>query len=152
MPGKSAEITTNRKALRDYHILEKQEAGIELRGTEVKSIRAGLVNLMGAFARIENGEVFLYGMDIAPYNRASHEQHDPKRTRKLLLHRNEILKLYNDVTIKGRALVPLRLYWKAGKVKLELATGKGKDQSDKREDLKKRAVDMDLRRELSTRR
>jgi SsrA-binding protein len=152
MAGKSAEITTNRKALRDYHILHKLEAGIELRGTEVKSIRAGLVNLIGAFARIENGEVFLYGMDIAPYDRASHEQHVPMRERRLLLHKREILKLYNDVTLKGQALVPLRLYWKAGRVKVELATGKGKDKADKREDLKKRAVVMDLRREISSRR
>jgi SsrA-binding protein len=145
----SAEISTNRKALRDYHILEKIEAGISLKGTEVKSIRAGLVNLMGAFARVVQGELILYGMDIQPYLRASHEQHEPKRERKLLLHRREILKLHQDVTIKGRALVPLRLYWKAGRVKVELGVGKGKNKGDKREDLKARAVQRDLDREMA---
>lgn len=145
----SSEIAVNRKALRDYHILEKIESGISLAGTEVKSIRAGLVNLMGAFARVEEGEIFIYGMDIQPYAKASHEQHEPKRVRKLLLHRREIDRLFGDVTIKGRALVPLRLYWKAGKVKIELAIGKGKDHADKRSDLKEKAVNRDLQRELA---
>ena len=148
----SADITTNRKALRDYHILDKYEAGISLVGTEVKSIRAGLVNLMGAFARIENGQLWLYGLDIQPYAKASHEQHEPRRTRKLLLHSREINKLYAEVTIKGRALVPLRLYWKNGLVKVELASGKGKDKGDKRDDLKQRAVTRDVDRELARRR
>lgn len=146
----SAEITTNRKALRDYHILEKCEAGISLVGTEVKSIRAGLVNLMGAFARVENGDVFLYGLDIQAYDKASHEQHEPRRTRKLLLHRREIDHLFREVTIKSRALIPLRLYWKKGIVKVELAVGKGKDKSDKRDDLKTKAVNRDLERELAS--
>jgi len=146
----SADIATNRKALRDYHILDKLEAGIALKGTEVKSIRAGLVNLMGAFARVEKGEIMVYGLDIQPYVRASHEQHESKRARKLLLHRREIDKLFGDVTIKGRALVPLRLYWKEGTVKVELAIGKGKDQGDKRQDLKERAVKRDLERELAS--
>lgn len=145
----SAEIAINRKALRDYHILEKFEAGIALKGTEVKSIRAGLVNLMGAFARIEKGELLVYGLDIQPYAMASHEQHEPKRPRKLLLHRREIDKLFGDVTIKSRALVPLRMYWKSGKVKMELAVGKGKDQGDKRQDLKTKAVKRDLDREMA---
>ena len=89
----SADVVTNRKALRDYHILETFEAGIELRGTEVKSIRAGLVNLQGSFARVEAGEIYLYDSDIQPYLRASHEQHELRRHRKLLLHRMEIEKL-----------------------------------------------------------
>ena len=148
----SGDITTNRKALRDYHILDKFEAGISLVGTEVKSIRAGAVNLMGAFARIENGQVMLYGMDIQPYDKASHEQHEPRRVRQVLLHRREIDKLYADVTIKGRALVPLRLYWKKGLVKVEIASAKGKDKGDKRQDLKQRAVERDIDRELSRRR
>lgn len=148
----SADITNNRKAFRDYHILDKFEAGISLVGTEVKSIRAGLVNIMGAFARIENGQLYLYGMDIQAYDKASHEQHDPRRVRLLLLHRREIDKLYTDVTVKGRALVPLRLYWKRGLVKVEIASGKGKDKGDKRDDLKKRAVERDIDRELSRRR
>jgi SsrA-binding protein len=148
----SSDIVTNRKALRDYHILDRTEAGISLVGTEVKSIRAGLVNLMGAFARLEKGEVFVYGMDIQPYVRASHEQHDPKRVRKLLLHRREIDKFFGEVTLKGRTLVPLRLYWKGGRVKVELALGKGKDNVDKRHDLKSKAVAREVEREISRRR
>lgn len=146
------DIATNRKALRDYHILNRFEAGISLQGTEVKSIRAGLINLMGSFARLEEGEVMVYGMDILPYARASHEQHEPKRTRKLLLHRREIDKLHGEVTIKGRTLVPLRLYWKSGRVKVELAVGKGKDNVDKRQDLKAREVQREVAREVARRR
>ncbi len=146
------DIATNRKALRDYHILNRFEAGISLQGTEVKSIRAGLINLMGSFARLEEGEVMVYGMDIQPYARASHEQHEPKRTRKLLLHRREIDKLHGEVTIKGRTLVPLRLYWKSGRVKVELAVGKGKDNVDKRQDLKAREVQREVAREVARRR
>lgn len=145
----SAEIATNRKALRDYHILDRLEAGVSLTGTEIKSIRQGFINVMGAFARIEDGEVFLYGVDIKPYERASHEQHEPKRTRKLLLHRKEIDRLFGEVTVQGRTLVALRFYWKNGRVKIELGIGKGKVNADKREDLKKKAVDRDLQRELS---
>ncbi len=144
-----ADIVTNRKALRDYHVLERLEAGVSLKGTEVKSIRAGLVNISGAFARVEGGEVFLYGVDIQPYQRASHEQHEPKRTRKLLMHRREIDRLFGEVTLKSRALVPLRLYWKGGRVKIELAVGKGKVSYDKRNDLKKRAVERDIERDFA---
>ena len=100
----SAEIVTNRKALRDYHILETLEAGIELKGTEVKSIRAGLVNLQGSFARLEGGEIYLYDSDIQPYVRASHEQHEPRRRRRLLLHRAEIEKLAVETEQAGRTL------------------------------------------------
>lgn len=145
----AADITVNRKALRDYHILEKFEAGIVLKGTEVKSIRAGLVNLMGAFGRIEKGELWVYGLDIQAYERASYEQHEPKCPRKLLLHKREIDKLYADVTIKGRAIVPLRMYWKQGIVKVEVGVGKGKDKGDKRDDLKEKAVKRDLDREFA---
>ena len=106
----SAEIVTNRKALRDYHILETLEAGIELKGTEVKSIRSGLVNLQGSYARLEGGEVFLYDSDIQPYLRASHEQHEPRRRRRLLLHRTEIDKLAGATEQAGRTLVPLKMY------------------------------------------
>jgi SsrA-binding protein len=148
----SSDIATNRKALRDYHILDRLEAGISLQGTEVKSIRSGLVNLMGSFAKVEGQEVLVHGMDIQPYLRASHEQHEPKRPRKLLLHHREILKLANEVNLKGRTLVPLRLYWKAGRVKVELAVGKGKDNIDKREDLKAREVQREVAREVARRR
>lgn len=145
----SSEIVTNRKAFRDYHILEKFEAGIELRGTEVKSIRAGGAQLNGAFARVERGNLFLYGCDIQPYERASHEQHEPKRARKLLLHRREIDHLVGEAEVAGRTIVPLRLYWKNGRVKVELGVGKGKAATDKRADLKKRVQDRETERLLA---
>lgn len=145
----SAEIVTNRKALRDYHILETFEAGIELKGTEVKSIRAGFVNLQGSFARLEGGEVFLYDSDIQPYWRASHEQHEPKRPRRLLLHRAEIDKLAGQTEQAGRTLVALKMYWKKGRVKVSLGVGKGKDSADKRADLKKRVQEREVQRVLA---
>ena len=114
-----SEISVNRKALRDYHILERFEAGMELKGTEVKSIRAGLANLNNAFARAERGEIYVYDLDIQPYARASHEQHEPKRARRLLLHRREIDRLIGLTQIKGHTLVALRLYWKDARVKIE---------------------------------
>lgn len=145
----SADIVTNRKALRDYHVLESLEAGIELKGTEVKSIRAGLVNLQGSFARIEGGEIFLYDSDIQPYVRASHEQHEPKRRRRLLLHRVEIARLAGETEQAGRTLVALKLYWKKGRVKVQLGVGKGKAASDKRADLKKRVQEREVERVLA---
>lgn len=145
----ASEIITNRKALHDYHILERIEAGIELKGTEVKSIRAGFANLTNAFARIEGGQVYLYDADIQPYARASHEQHEPKRNRRLLMHKQEIAKLFNLCSVKGHTLVALRMYWKNGIVKLELGVGKGKEAVDKRADLKKRASDRETDREVS---
>lgn len=144
-----ADISTNRKAFHNYHILEKYEAGMELKGTEVKSIRAGLVNMTNAFARVENGQVFAYGVDIQPYARASHEQHDPKRTRRLLFHKSEINKLFAQCAIKGHTLVAIRMYWKESRVKLEIGVGKGKEDRDKRSDLKKRAADREVDREVS---
>jgi len=145
----ASEIITNRKALHDYHILERIEAGIELKGTEVKSIRAGLANLGNAFARVENGQVFLYDADIQPYARASHEQHEPKRSRRLLLHKKEIVKLFALCSVKGHTLVALRMYWGNGRVKIELGVGKGKEAHDKRQDLKKRVADRETDREIS---
>lgn len=145
----SAEIVVNRKAFRDYHILEKLEAGIELKGTEVKSIRLGHVNLQGAFARLEGGEIFLYDSDIQPYLRASHEQHEPKRRRRLLLHRLEIDKVAGAIEQAGRSLVALRMYWKNGRVKVELGLGKGKQDVDKRADLKKRVQEREVDRVLA---
>src|SRR6267143_342935 len=134
----SAETILNRKALRDFRILERFEAGIELKGSEVKSIRAGKANINDAFARIENGEAFLYNADIQPYERASHEIPSAKRVRKLLLHRAEIDKLYGETQVGGRALVLLNLHWKNGKLKAEIAVAQGKVARDKRADLKKR--------------
>jgi len=144
-----AEITINRKALRDYHILERFEAGVELRGTEVKSIRAGLVTLQGAFARMEGGNLCLYDSSIQPYERASHEQHETKRVRRLLLHRSEIDRLVGEIEKSGRTVVALRLYWKKGRVKVELGLGKGKDAGDKRADLKKRVTDREVDRAIA---
>jgi len=145
----SPEITTNRKAFRDYHILEKFEAGVELKGTEVKSIRAGLATLQGAFARIQNGQVFLQEATIQPYERASHEQHEPKRPRRLLMHRAEIDRLTGAVEREGLALPVLRLYWKKGRVKAEVGLGKGKHAADKRQDLKKRVETREAERAVS---
>jgi len=142
----SAEIASNRRAFHNYQILERIEAGIQLQGTEVKSIRAGLANLNNAFARVDNGEVYLYDADIQPYERASHEQHDAKRPRKLLLHRSEIDKLFEASAVKGQSLVALRLYWKDQRVKVEIGIGKGKTHSDKRQDLKEKAAKEEARR------
>jgi SsrA-binding protein len=145
----AAESIINRKALRDFHILERYEAGIELKGSEVKSIRAGKANISDAFARIENGEAFLYNADIQPYERASHEIPPAKRVRRLLLHRQEIDKLYGLTNIAGRTLVVLKLYWKNGRLKTELGVAQGKVAHDKRADLKKRATDRETEREVA---
>lgn len=144
-----AEISINRKALRDYHITERIEAGLELKGTEVKSIRAGHVNLAGAFARVENGQAWLYGIDIRAYEKASHEQHEPKRVRRLLLHRKEIDRLHGLTQVKGNTIVALRLYWKGSRVKTELGVGKGKEHADLRADLKERVTKRETDREIS---
>lgn len=144
-----AEISVNRKALRDYHILERWEAGIELKGTEVKSIRAGFANINNAFARIERGQAFVYDVDIQPYARASHEQHESKRSRRLLLHKGEIEKLQALTQIKGHTIVATRMYWKDARVKLELGLAKGKESHDKREDLKERANKRESDREVA---
>jgi len=144
-----SDIANNRRALHDYHILERYEAGVELKGTEVKSIRAGLANINSAFARVENGQLFLYGADIQPYERASHEQHDPKRNRRLLLHKKEIDKLFGQTQIKGHTLVALRMYWKGPRVKIEIGVGKGKEAHDKRSDLKDRVEKREAQREAA---
>ncbi|HEY3900079.1 MAG TPA: SsrA-binding protein SmpB [Chthoniobacter sp.] len=145
----SAEISVNRKALRDYHILERFEAGLELKGTEVKSIRGGLANINNAFARIEGRQAFVYDVDIQPYVRASFEQHEPKRGRRLLLHRQEIDRLFGLTQIKGHTLVALRMYWKDARVKIEIGVGKGKEAADKRQDLKEKATKRETDREVA---
>src|SRR6266853_1990120 len=145
----SAEISANRKALRDYHILERFEAGIELKGTEVKSIRAGHANINNAFARVENGQVFVYDVDIQTYAKASFEQHEPKRGRRLLLHKQEIDRLFGQTQIKGHTLVALRMYWKDARVKTEIGVGKGKESADKRQDLKAKATKRETDREVA---
>ena len=142
-------IASNRKARHDFTILETFETGIELRGTEVKSIRAGHVHVRDAFARVEKGEVWLHGCDIQPYERASFVQHDSRRPRKLLLHKREIIKLTGLTQEKGLTLIALRAYWKGQRVKIELGVGKGKAKGDRRDDLKKRVEDREAARAMA---
>jgi len=144
----SGVLATNRKAFRDFHVLEKLEAGIELRGTEVKSIRDGRIRIDEAYAHIENNQAEVLQMTIQPYSHGNVHNHSPTRARRLLLHKKEILRLQSKIGEKGLTLVPLKAYLKDGKVKIELALCKGKDTVDKRETLKKKAVDMDVRRAL----
>ena len=144
-----AEIAKNRKAHRDYHIVEKFEAGIELKGTEVKSIRAGKININDAFACVEDGQVFLYGCDIQPYAQASFEQHAPKRSRRLLLHKKEIDNLFGRSQIKGETLIATRAYWKNRRVKIEIGVGSGKAHRDQREDIKKREAQREAERAMA---
>jgi SsrA-binding protein len=141
-----ADILTNPKARRDYHILETFEAGIVLHGTEVKALRAGKGQISDAFARVENGEVHLYNAHIDEYAQGNLQNHQPKAVRKLLLHKSEIRKLFGLSAVKGNAILPLSFYWKNGKVKVALAVGKGKAQFDKREDLRTRESDRELKR------
>ena len=145
------EILTNSKARRDYHSLQTFEAGIVLKGTEVKALRAGKGQIRDAFARVEEGEVYLCNAHIDEYSHGNRENHDPKSVRKLLLHKSEIRKLFGLASVKGNALVPLAFYWKAGKVKVTLAVGKGKAEFDKREDIKKRDAERELKRATSMR-
>ena len=141
-----ADILTNSKARRDYHILETVEAGIALRGTEVKSLRAGRGQIRDAFARIENHEAFLYNAHIDEYVFGNRQNHPPKAVRKLLLHKAQIRRLVALIAPKGHALIPLSFYWKKRKVKVALAVAKSKLSFDKREDLKKHDAELELRR------
>ena len=144
--AESAEIVKNSKARRDFHILETFEAGIALKGTEVKALRAGKAQIADAFARIENDQAWLYNAHIDEYSFGNRENHQPKAPRRLLLHKSEIRKLFGLGSVKGNSLVPLSMYWKNGKVKVALGVGKGKVQFDKREDIKKRDADRELKR------
>lgn len=141
-----SDLVSNPTARRDYHILETYEAGIVLRGTEVKSLRAGRGQIRDAFARVEGGEVWLYNAHIEEYSHGTCNNHAPKAPRKLLLNRAEIRKLLASADIKGHALVPLRFYWKQRKVKVALGVGKGKAEYDKREAVRRREADLELRR------
>ncbi len=138
-------VATNKQAYHNYDILETYEAGLALKGSEVKSIREGAVNLKDSFIRIDNGEAYIYNMYIAPYKPAARLQHDPYRKRKLLLHKREILKLMGKVQEKGLTIIPLKLYFKNGKAKLEIALAKGKAKYEKRQAIKER----EMKRELS---
>ena len=142
----------NSKAGRDYFIEDRFEAGIALRGTEVKSVRNGRAQINDAYGRVQNGEVWLCGAHIDPYEFGSDNNHDARRERKLLLHQHEIRRIAQALDAGGRALVPLRLYFKDALVKVEVALASGKKQFDKREDLKRRAQLRDIQRELRPRR
>lgn len=141
-----ADIVTNPKARRDYHILDTFEAGIVLHGTEVKALRAGKGQIADAFARVENDQVYLHNAHIDEYAFGNQQNHQPKSVRKLLLHKAEIRKLFGLASVKGNAILALSFYWKNGKVKVLLGVGKGKVQFDKREDIKKRDADRELKR------
>ncbi len=145
-------IAENRKAFHDFHILETFEAGVALLGTEVKAIREGRVNLRDSFARVEDGEVFLYNVNISPYSHRGYADHEPLRRRKLLLHRDEIRKLIGKTVERGMTLVPLRVYFKNGRVKVAISLAKGKKEYDKRETIKRREADRETRAAMKSRR
>ena len=138
-------VAENRKAFHDYHLLETFEAGLVLLGTEVKAIREGRVNLRDSYARVEDGEVFLYNVHISPYSHRGYADHEPLRRRKLLLHKSEIRKLIGKTVEKGMTLVPIRMYFKDGRVKIAVSIAKGKKDYDKRETIKKREADRETR-------
>ncbi len=144
-------IAVNRKARHDYEVIDTYEAGIVLLGTEVKSLRAGKANLKDSYARIKNGELWLFGLHISPYSHGSYNNHVPERDRKLLLHKYEIRRLIGKVEEAGLTLVPLKLYFKNGKVKVQLGLARGRKQYDKRQVIAKREADRELRRRLKLR-
>jgi len=143
-----ANTITNRKARHEYHIDKKFETGVALTGTEIKSIRAGKANLQDSYARVENGELILYNMHISPYEQGNRFNHEPKRPRKLLMHKREIMRLLGQTKEKGYALIPLRLYFTRGWVKIELALARGKKKYDKREDMAARDAKREIDRAM----
>jgi len=144
-------VATNRKASHEYFLLERLEAGIALQGSEIKSIRAGQISLAEAFVRVDGRQAWLEEAHIAPYVQASHYNHEPRRPRKLLLHRKEIRKLWDEVRQKGVTIIPLRVYLKDGRAKLEIAVAKGKKLYDKRQALAERDAQREVEREFRRR-
>jgi SsrA-binding protein len=144
-------IVENRKAYHEYHILERMEAGIELTGTEVKSLRQGRVNLGDSYAAVVNGELWLYAMHISPYEQGNRFNQDPLRTRRLLMHKREILRIFGQVRQEGLTLVPTKLYFKNGRVKVEISLAKGKKSFDKREDEARKHASREIDRRLKDR-
>ncbi len=144
-------VATNRRARHEYYVLETIEAGIELRGTEVKSVRAGEVSLAESYATIENGQAILHDLHIQPYRCGNVHNHEPKRPRRLLLHRREMARLYGQVTVKGQTLIPLDVHLRNGRVKIELGLCRGKQMDDKRETLRRREADREARRAIAER-
>jgi SsrA-binding protein len=145
-------ITDNRRARHDYHLLERLEAGVVLTGTEVKSLRSGRATLGQAYADVRDGEAWLHGAEIATYDQGNRMNHEPTRSRKLLLHRREIDRLYGQVREKGLTIVPTRMYFKDGRVKIELALARGKDVRDKRQTVVDRDAKRQIERALKARR
>jgi len=145
-------IAENRRARHDYELLERFEAGIALTGTEVKSLRQGRATLAQSYAEVQEGEAWLQGVEIATYDQGNRANHEPVRPRKLLLHRREIDRLYGTIREKGLTLVPTRLYFKDGRVKVELAVARGKEQRDKRRDLAERDAQRQIERALKAQR
>ncbi|SEL29931.1 SsrA-binding protein [Carnobacterium iners] len=149
--GEGKLLAQNRKARFDYTILDTVEAGIVLKGTEIKSIRAARINLKDGFARVRNGEIFLHNVHISPYEQGNQFNHDPLRTRKLLMHKKQIARLENEMKGSGNTLVPLKVYLKDGYAKVLIGVAKGKKNYDKREDLKRKDQKRDLARSLRER-
>ncbi len=147
-----ANVAENRKAFHDYHMVETFEAGLVLLGTEVKAIREGRVNLRDSYARVEDGEIFLYNVNISPYSHRGSAHHEPLRRRKLLLRREEIRKLIGKTIERGMTLVPVRMYFKNGRVKVAVSLAKGKKEYDKREAIKQRDTDRETRAAVKARR
>lgn len=145
-------VAENRKAFHDYHILETFEAGLALLGTEVKAIREGNVNLRDSYAQVNDGEVWVYNIHIKPYSHRGYSDHEPTRKRKLLLHRQEIRKLIGRTVERGMTLVPTRMYFKNGRVKIALGLARGKQAHDKRETIKRREADRETRAAVKERR
>ena len=142
-------VATNRKALHDYFILERYEAGIVLKGTEVKSLRQGSANLQDGYALLRHGELWLVGMHINPFEKGNINNHDPLRDRKLLMHKKELLRITSKTSEKGLTLVPLRVYFKQNIVKIEIGLAQGKKAYDKREAIKKRDSERQIRRDYA---
>jgi SsrA-binding protein len=142
------DVATNRQARHRYHLLESWEAGVQLTGTEVKSLRDGKAQIKDGYAAVRDGEVWLHNVHIPPYAPASRENHEPERSRKLLLHRREIERLIGKTREKGLTIVPTRLYFSGGRAKVEIALARGKDVYDKRESIRKRDMARDVQREL----
>ena len=148
MSVEGRDIVNNRHAFHEYHILDKFEAGVALQGTEVKSLMSGLIQLKESYVSVKDGEVWLFNAHISQYSHGNINNHEPLRTRKLLLHRKEIEKLEKETTIKGMTLVVTRIYWKSGRIKFEIGVAKGKKLYDKREDLKSRTIEKETRAQL----
>ncbi len=148
MPAPDKDIINNRHAFFEYHIEDKYEAGIALQGTEVKSVMSARIQLKESYVAVKDGEVWLMNAHISPYSHGNKNNHEPLRTRKLLLHRKEIERLEKETTQKGMTLVVTRVYWKNGRIKFEIGVAKGKKLYDKREDLKSRTIDRETRAQM----